>query len=136
MPLQSSRTSKCAALLVLLFLSVPNGLLGQTATDFPLPSYQALLQDNAEADSTKKPQQQDEQLYQLIKLFVDTLDQIDRNYVKEVDRRELIDGAIQGMLGKLDREYTESTPGFRRVSGKQWQPILLSTYGIVIRGSR
>lgn len=110
MPLQSSRTSKCAALLVLLFLSVPNGLLGQTATDFPLPSYQALLQDNAEADSTKKPQQQDEQLYQLIKLFVDTLDQIDRNYVKEVDRRELIDGAIQGMLGKLDRHSNYIPP--------------------------
>ena len=110
MPLQSSRTSKCAALLVLLFLSVPNGLLGQTATDFPLPSYQALLQDNAEADSTKKPQQQDEQLYQLIKLFVDTLDQFDRNYVKEVDRRELIDGAIQGMLGKLDRHSNYIPP--------------------------
>lgn len=110
MPLQTSRTSKCAALLVLLFLSVPNGLLGQTATDFPLPSYQALLQDNAEADSTKKPQQQDEQLYQLIKLFVDTLDQIDRNYVKEVDRRELIDGAIQGMLGKLDRHSNYIPP--------------------------
>ena len=110
MPLQSSRTSKCAALLVLLFLSVPNGLLGQTATDFPLPSYQALLQDNAEADSTKKPQQQDEQLYQLIKLFVDTLDQIDRNYVKEVDRRELIDGAIQGMLSKLDRHSNYIPP--------------------------
>lgn len=110
MPLQSSRTSKCAALLVLLFLSVPNGLLGQTATDFPLPSYQALLQDNAEADSTKKPPQQDEQLYQLIKLFVDTLDQIDRNYVKEVDRRELIDGAIQGMLGKLDRHSNYIPP--------------------------
>ena len=110
MPLQSSRTSKCAALLVLLFLSVPNGLLGQTATDFPLPSYQVLLQDNAEADSTKKPQQQDEQLYQLIKLFVDTLDQIDRNYVKEVDRRELIDGAIQGMLGKLDRHSNYIPP--------------------------
>ena len=40
--------------------------------------------------------------YELFKLFVDSFEQIERNYVKEVDRRELMEAAIKGMLGKLD----------------------------------
>lgn len=40
--------------------------------------------------------------YELLKLFADTLDQVERNYVKEVDRRELMEAAIKGMLTKLD----------------------------------
>lgn len=40
--------------------------------------------------------------YELYKLLVDTMDQVERNYVKEIDRRELIEAAIQGVLGKLD----------------------------------
>jgi carboxyl-terminal processing protease len=39
---------------------------------------------------------------QLLRLFADTLDQIERNYVKPVDRRELMEAAIRGMLGRLD----------------------------------
>ncbi len=40
--------------------------------------------------------------YELFELLADTLDQIDRNYVKEVDRRELIEAAIRGMMTRLD----------------------------------
>ncbi len=40
--------------------------------------------------------------YELLKLFADTLDQVERNYVEEVDRRELMEAAIRGMLSKLD----------------------------------
>jgi len=40
--------------------------------------------------------------YELFKLFVDSFEQIERNYVKEVDRRELMEAAIEGMLRKLD----------------------------------
>lgn len=40
--------------------------------------------------------------YELMKIFVDTFEQIDRNYVKEVDRRELIEAAMRGMIAKLD----------------------------------
>jgi carboxyl-terminal processing protease len=40
--------------------------------------------------------------YELLKLFADTLDQVERNYVEEIDRRELMEGAIRGMLSKLD----------------------------------
>jgi len=43
-----------------------------------------------------------EDYYELYKLLVDTMDQVERNYVKEVDRRELMEAAIEGVLGKLD----------------------------------
>jgi carboxyl-terminal processing protease len=40
--------------------------------------------------------------YELLDSFVDTLDQIERNYVKQVDRKQLIQAAIRGMLSELD----------------------------------
>lgn len=40
--------------------------------------------------------------YALMQLFVDTFEEIDRNYVKEVDRRHLIEAAVRGMLSELD----------------------------------
>ncbi len=40
--------------------------------------------------------------YELMRLFVDTFEEIDDNYVKDIDRRELIEAAVQGMLAKLD----------------------------------
>jgi carboxyl-terminal processing protease len=43
-----------------------------------------------------------DEAYELYKVFIDTLDQVERNYVKEVDRRQLIEAAIEGMLDKLD----------------------------------
>lgn len=45
----------------------------------------------------------DEEFFELLKLFTDTLDQIDRNYVKDVSRRELMEAAIRGMISKLDQ---------------------------------
>ncbi len=43
-----------------------------------------------------------EDYYELHKVLVDALDQVDRYYVKEVDRRELVEAAIEGILEKLD----------------------------------
>lgn len=43
--------------------------------------------------------EEDEELY---RLFVDALEHVDRSYVKEVDRRKLIESAIHGMLENLD----------------------------------
>ncbi|HBN79404.1 MAG TPA: S41 family peptidase [Planctomycetaceae bacterium] len=40
--------------------------------------------------------------YELMRLFVDTFEEIDENYVKDIDRRDLIEAAVQGMLAKLD----------------------------------
>lgn len=39
---------------------------------------------------------------ELYRLFVDALENVDRNYVKKVNRRELIESAINGMLEGLD----------------------------------
>jgi len=40
--------------------------------------------------------------YELMRVFVDTFQEIDQNYVKEVDRRKLINAAVRGMLAELD----------------------------------
>ena len=44
----------------------------------------------------------EDEYYELMKVFVDTFEQIDRNYVKDVDKRELVDAAVRGMLVELD----------------------------------
>ncbi|MBC7856825.1 MAG: S41 family peptidase [Pirellulaceae bacterium] len=59
------------------------------------------------ADDAPQPAKTPEQLkadkeFELLKLFADALDQVERNYVKEVDRGVLMEGAIKGMLAKLD----------------------------------
>lgn len=63
----------------------------------------ALLADEPPAvaapSTTASPLDED---YELYKVFVDTLDQVERNYVKGISRRELIEAAIRGVLGKLD----------------------------------
>lgn len=40
--------------------------------------------------------------YALMQTFVETFQQIDRNYVKDVDRRKLVEAAVRGMLSELD----------------------------------
>ena len=95
----------------------------------------ALAQDagNHQEDAASKVgiQSQDEEIYELLKLFVDTLDQIDRNYVTDVDRRELVDAAIDGMLGKLDRHSNYIPPSnidrFRRSVENEFGGIGIQT---------
>ena len=52
--------------------------------------------------SAAKSTSTDADYYELMKLFVDTFEQIDRNYVTKVDRRKLMEAAIRGMIAKLD----------------------------------
>lgn len=54
----------------------------------------------AEPAKQAKPSQDEE--YELQRILVDTLDQVQRNYVREVSRRKLIEAAIKGMLSELD----------------------------------
>jgi len=54
------------------------------------------------SDASLDPAEHDRQTLELLKVFVDSLDQIERNYVKPIDRRELMEAAINGMLEKLD----------------------------------
>jgi carboxyl-terminal processing protease len=60
---------------------------------------------------------QDDEFYELFRLFADTLDQVERNYVKDISRRELMEAAIQGVISKLDQHSTYISPdeldGFR-----------------------
>ncbi len=59
----------------------------------------AVADDQAEA----APQlTEDEEYYELMQVFVDTFEQIDRNYVNEIDRRDLMEAAIRGMIARLD----------------------------------
>lgn len=44
----------------------------------------------------------DDEYYELFKVLADTMDQVERNYVKDVSRRELMEAAIRGVLSKLD----------------------------------
>ena len=60
------------------------------------------------ADEPKKTSIEDD--YELYQVFADTLDQIERNYVKKVSRRELMEAAITGVLNKLDPYSSYITP--------------------------
>jgi carboxyl-terminal processing protease len=53
----------------------------------------------------------EDEYYELMKLFVDTFEQIDRNFVEQVDRRELVESAMRGMITKLDpySSYIDTT---------------------------
>ena len=44
----------------------------------------------------------DEKKYETLKLFTEVLEELEKNYVDEVDADELIHNAIKGMVGNLD----------------------------------
>ena len=58
----------------------------------------------AVADQTDpvKSNAAEDDYYELQKLLVDTLDQVERNYVKDISRRQLVEAAIKGVLRELD----------------------------------
>lgn len=51
-----------------------------------------------------------EEYSDLLELFVETFNDIDRNYVDLISRRELMEAAIDGMLSKLDQHSAYITP--------------------------
>lgn len=51
----------------------------------------------------------DEDYFEQYRLLIDTIDQVDRNYVDKVSRRELIEAAIRGVMKKLD-PYSDYIP--------------------------
>jgi carboxyl-terminal processing protease len=59
--------------------------------------------DAKTAVTEKKPDPaKDEEYYELYKVFAETMFQVEQNYVKDVDRRKLMEAAIRGVLGELD----------------------------------
>jgi carboxyl-terminal processing protease len=61
-----------------------------------------LLSHPLEAADRTSPPKKDDNYYELYGLVVDTVDQVERNYVTEVDRRELIEAAVRGVMARLD----------------------------------
>ncbi len=51
------------------------------------------------ADTAAAPE---DDYYEMFKVLVDTMDQVERNYVKKIDRRRLMEAAIEGILDELD----------------------------------
>jgi carboxyl-terminal processing protease len=71
------------------------------------PAFAAEAKPTADpkADLVKSGERSDkdeDEYYDLYKALADTVDQVDRNYVKKVSRRELMEAAIKGVLTKLD----------------------------------
>jgi carboxyl-terminal processing protease len=93
------------ALLCVLVLAFPLSLLnGPARSAEPKPSAGANAKTEKDAKTKKGKTSKDAEAeyYELYKVFADTLDQVERNYVKDVSRRELMEAAIRGVLGKLD----------------------------------
>ena len=96
---------------ILILAVCPLGVAwAQTAKAPALPDKAAAEKTAADkAAEEKKQKERDAEYYELLKLFADTLDQVDRNYVKDVSRRELMEAAIRGMMSKLD-QYSNYIP--------------------------
>jgi carboxyl-terminal processing protease len=77
------------------------------------------------ADDPLQPDTPDD--YELHKLLVDTINQVEQNYVKPIDRRKLIEAAIQGVLRELDDYSGYVAPdrmgGFRTAVSHQFGGI-------------
>lgn len=80
------------------------GLIGQLFHVSPLST--ARGQENSPAPTTEEaPAIQSatsEQYFELMRVLADAFEQVDQNYVKEVDRRKLVEAAIRGMMRELD----------------------------------
>lgn len=61
--------------------------------------------------ASEAQRQREREEYELFKTLVDVMDQVEENYVEDVDRRELLKAAIRGVLSKLDpySNYIEPT---------------------------
>jgi carboxyl-terminal processing protease len=57
---------------------------------------------SAAPDSADPSRQSQDEYYELFSLLVDTIDQVERNYVQKLSRRDLVEAAIGGILHKLD----------------------------------
>jgi carboxyl-terminal processing protease len=78
-------------------------LLGLCVVSLVLPA-SLLRADEVAKDGGSAPAAptKEEQYFEMMRIFADTFEQVERNYVKEVDRRKLIEGALRGMMDELD----------------------------------
>ena len=76
----------------------------------PILAAAVLAAPSVRAEEADKKDGAKDDYYTLMKVFVDTFEQVERNYVKDVDRRELLQAAIEGMMSKLDPYSSYITP--------------------------
>ncbi|PQO44995.1 S41 family peptidase [Blastopirellula marina] len=62
--------------------------------------------EESPGDSPRPYAEIDDDYVELIQMFADALDQVDRNYVEKLDRRKLIEAAIRGVVTELDPHST------------------------------
>lgn len=69
-----------------------------------LPANQRLSADQPDKTNKLQAGQSDEdaEYLELLRLLADVIDEVDRNYVKEVDRRALVESAVRGIVRELD----------------------------------
>src|SRR5688572_30541922 len=96
------KTTRLMLVLALCLSAIPALAAGDEPATQPKPATesQPATQNAAQSDPPRKLS--DDEYYELFKSFADTIDQVERNYVKEVDRRELMEAAIKGVLTRLD----------------------------------
>ena len=88
---------------------IVTGLVTVLLTLLLLPTSASLA---ADSDTAKKKagQPSEEEILLLMRMFSETFEQIERNYVKGVDRRRLVEAAIRGMLKELDQYSNYISP--------------------------
>lgn len=93
---------------------LPTGLSQATATEEPVTEevetenvQPALRETPQENEKSQKPE---EDYFELLKMFADTLDQVERNYVNPISRRELMEAAIKGLIKELDPHSNYISP--------------------------
>jgi len=67
-------------------------------------------EEPGDKEATRPPAREEADYYELLKLFVETFQEVDRNYVTPLSRRELVEAAIDGMLSKLDQNSDYISP--------------------------
>ncbi len=70
--------------------------------DALLPASGEKAADQAQPDKPLAQPLNEDEYYELFRTLVDVMSQVENNYVQKVDRRELMEAAIQGVLSKLD----------------------------------
>jgi carboxyl-terminal processing protease len=95
-------------------------LQGAAPDDDPVPAAKpddAAKNKNEEKEKEKPTDNQDkpkDEMMELYGLFVDAVEQVEHSYARKVDRRELIESALRGMLQNLD-------PHSGYFSGSEWR---------------
>jgi len=94
------------------------------------PTNETAATDSAPTETKltkEEKRQRDDENYELYRALADTIDQVERNYVKKVDRRELMEAAIKGVVSKLDPYSSYISPdelgGFKTTVESQFGGI-------------